>query len=359
MAMLMAVAAIGLSGFRDMTGTSSNDSQDQAPNSKNLAQGSKEPYPNLASVPKVPDNAITKADREKLAQSLIADRQNAQYTDEQLRAGQNMTAVAPPPEQKAAPAVKVTVPAAEPKVSGVAKPAPVPAVAAAPVKQETLPPVTPAPKMAAAAPVAPAPTAGQTAAAPPAEKKKADKAKKKKEAGVKRGAEKVPEESSLHAPTLGAMPEGEAARNPPPPRNTRQAKSRPAPRSEEIATAEPSRSDAETAKPRGNVTVQAVEIGFSPGPFRARILPADRHELVEIAKMVAHNNGRVRIVGYGGAPARGDREQREFQSFNAALDNAKAVGVELAKLGVPASRIDIETKANVNSADKAEVFVEY
>ena len=76
-------------------------------------------------------------------------------------------------------------------------------------------------------------------------------------------------------------------------------------------------------------------------------------------KLAERNHARVRVVGYGGAPAAGDLAQREFQSFNAALDNAKAVGIELAKLGVPPSRIDIETVANVNSSDRAEVFVEY
>ncbi|MGH6980628.1 MAG: OmpA family protein, partial [Stellaceae bacterium] len=90
-----------------------------------------------------------------------------------------------------------------------------------------------------------------------------------------------------------------------------------------------------------------------------RLTSADKNRLAEIAKMVTHNNSRVRIVGYGVAAATGDAAQREFQSFDAALDNAKAVGIELAKMGVPASRIDIETARGANSSDRAEVFVEY
>jgi hypothetical protein len=390
-AMLMAVAAIGLGGcsemkssgvdpidwYRDLSGISADDTKDQAPNSKNLAEGSKEPYPNLASVPKLPDNAITKADREKIAQSLVADRQNAQYTDEQLHAGQNMAAIPPPspePRVAAGPASKPAAPTPVPASKVAAAPASAPKIATAPVKQEVLPPpAAPAPKVATASPqVPPEPKMAQTASAPQvaqttpprpqaAPKKKADDAKKK-QATVKRGSEKQPEESALRAPTLGAMPAGEEARTPPPaPSEARHVKTRPArtPRPEELAAAAPSRSDVEAANPRGNAAAQTVEISFAPGPFRARILPAAHKQLVDVAKIVERNNGRVRVVGYGGAPAQGDAAQREFQAFNAALDNAKAVGVELAKLGVPPNRIDIETAANVNSPDRAEVFVEY
>jgi hypothetical protein len=395
MVLLIAGAAICLSGcgdskssgvdpiewYRDLNGDSKNDLKDKAAaNSKNLEQGGKVPYPNLASVPKEPDNAITKIDRDKMAQSLISDRANAQYTDEQLRAGQNLQAVAaPPPEVTVAPSpntatASATAPpaaaqvasakqpsaAAAPAVAVAPPPAPsaMPKVAAAPaqpVKQQPLPPVAPTPKaqQMAAIPSAAEPT--DTAPSPP---KKGD-AKKKE---VKRGSEQPPEESSLRSPTISAMPKGEEAQEPPPsPVDTPSGPKRTVRSShaEEVAAATPSRGDVDPGKSQRSGG-QTVEIKFTPGPSRGQILEGERNRLVQVARLVErNNNARVRIVGYAGAPAQGDRAQREFQSFNAALDNAKAVGIELAKLGVPPSRIDIETKANASSADRAEIFVQY
>jgi outer membrane protein OmpA-like peptidoglycan-associated protein len=314
--MALGVAALALGGcssmkdsgmdpiewYRDLSGESAHDVQDKAAaNSENLKEGNKEPYPNLASVPPVPDTAISKADRDKLAQSLIADRQNAQYTDQQLRAGQNMAAVPPPAAVTAAAAQAAT-------------PAPV-----APVKQQAL-----------ATPAKPA--------------------KPKKHTQAKRGSEPPPRESSLKPPPIGAMPQGEQAQAPPPaPPGTPTS----TPRSEEVANAVP---------PVGgerNIVVRAAQINFSPGPFRARIPEADRKQLEEVAQRAIANNARIRVVGHGGAAAQGDLSQREFQSFDAALDNAKAVALVLTKMGVPASQIDVETAANVNSTDAAEVFLEY
>jgi hypothetical protein len=116
--------------------------------------------------------------------------------------------------------------------------------------------------------------------------------------------------------------------------------------------------DDEALRPHA-VTGPVAEIKFAPPPFRARILPAGEKRLAEVARMAQQQNIRIRVVGYGAAPSNADRQRREFQSFNAALDNAKAVGIELAKLGVPSDRIDIETSTDVNAADHADVFVEY
>jgi len=84
--------------WRDLTGVSRNDPDpDTTPNTKNLAAGEASDYPNLATVPPPPERALTAAEREKLTQSLIADRTNARHTDEQLRAGFSPVAAAPPP----------------------------------------------------------------------------------------------------------------------------------------------------------------------------------------------------------------------------------------------------------------------
>ena len=77
-----------IEGYRHLTGASKNDPDPATtPNTQNLAAGEKSPYPNLATVPPPPTQALTTAELDKLTQSLIADRKNAKYTSEQLQAG--------------------------------------------------------------------------------------------------------------------------------------------------------------------------------------------------------------------------------------------------------------------------------
>src|SRR5215470_10130095 len=99
LALLFGLAACNpIDTWRDFTGVSRNDPDpDTTPNTKNLAAGAASDYPNLATVPAPPVRALTSAEREKLTQSLIADRANARHTDEQLRAGFPSLAAPPPP----------------------------------------------------------------------------------------------------------------------------------------------------------------------------------------------------------------------------------------------------------------------
>src|SRR4051812_40853746 len=92
---------------------------------------SNEPYPNLAAVPARP-NPPSLAERQRVSSGLVADRNNAQYSEEVLR-----NPLAPPPGQLAAtPALPPLPPrpaaptAAEQPVAAV-PPAPVPPAAAA------------------------------------------------------------------------------------------------------------------------------------------------------------------------------------------------------------------------------------
>src|SRR5438067_4807247 len=65
--------------WRSLSGVDKNDPDPQtAPFTGNLAAGEAAPYPNLASVPPPPTRATTTAEREKLTQSLIADRNAAE-----------------------------------------------------------------------------------------------------------------------------------------------------------------------------------------------------------------------------------------------------------------------------------------
>ena len=100
-----------------------------ATNAQNLQKGSQEPYPNLASVPPPPTNALSAADRDRLRNSLSADQANAKYVE-------NNDAYQPvPPTDAPSPAA--------------AKPVPIPSTPAAAAPAPT-PTPTPTPPVAAA-----------------------------------------------------------------------------------------------------------------------------------------------------------------------------------------------------------------
>src|SRR5215831_9110818 len=106
-AVLALIACSPVETWRDWTGASKNDPDPEtARNTQNLAAGEAADYPNLATVPPPPNRALTAAEREKLTQSLIADRTNAKYSDERLRAGfPTVSAPAPPPPPPPPPPV--------------------------------------------------------------------------------------------------------------------------------------------------------------------------------------------------------------------------------------------------------------
>ena len=312
---------------------------------------------------------MSKIDRDKLAKDLIADRQNAKYTDEQLAAGQKPSTVALPERAVAQeqPAPPAAAPGSDQPAAAPPPPRPTaenlppqtaaapPSATAAPATQSVAtatsskPSAKPKPTRTAMNPPAPASdTASSAAAGKPTATTRSPK----------RGAETPPQESSMTPPSPRPMPQGDTLRQAPP------SPVAAAPSGQQVATADPGAAVVASPRPqsrpgRNAVSVQAAEIRFSPGPFRGKILPSDRSQLAQVAQLAKQNNARIRVVGYGGAAAGGDLTQREFQSFDAALDNAKAVAVALTTMGVPAGTIDVETVAQVNARDRAEVFVEY
>lgn len=160
------LSATALSLF-SLSGCSTLDSLDptglisRAPANSKTA-GSDQAFPNLGSVPARPP-APQRADREGVARTLTADRQNAQYTDEVFR--RTPEAPPPPPASTSAPT------SASAPTSGSAPtsaPAPLPAPPVPPVATAPPPPPPPATAPVAALPSAsPAPQAGQVAAALP------------------------------------------------------------------------------------------------------------------------------------------------------------------------------------------------
>src|SRR5690242_11824753 len=75
LAVALAACPPVIEGWREMSGVAQNDPDPvNAPFAQNLADAEAAPYPNLASVPPPPTRATTAGERQKLAESLIADR---------------------------------------------------------------------------------------------------------------------------------------------------------------------------------------------------------------------------------------------------------------------------------------------
>jgi outer membrane protein OmpA-like peptidoglycan-associated protein len=332
--------------FRGASGASKNDASDQGQrNAENLAAGSQEPYPNLSTVPAVPDQAMSRVDLDKLQKGLVADRAHAKYSETQLSEGHGV-----PP-----------IPGSEPQVA-------------------LAPPLTSAPSGTGAAPAQP------RAHPPPA-----------------KGSEAPPQESPLTSPTIGNLPQGQLPRAAPPPPPGAPAGAARGP-SGVPADAErgPSGVPGVTASPAGappTVVIAPPPLpppAISPEELAAVALPPqvapqrrtaamgglaaretvriafagdgtdlsaeDQKRLAAVAGRQKQGDDAVRVIGYGGAGSGADAAQQKLQSFGTALDRANAVAAALTKLGVPAGRITVQTAppaaGNGTAAGQVAVLLE-
>ena len=360
----LAIAALllGLGGcnpvetYRHWTGISENDpNPTTTPNTKNLAAGDATSYPNLATVPPPPTQALTTADLNKLTQNLIADRANAKYTSENLQAKFD-EAAAPPPPPPPAPA------------AGEAKPAgPPPAVPGSAPVPGAPPAAAPGPAQTAAAQTA-------TGAASPSASTGGAAAKGARKSG--QPPEPGPMESSLQPPQIGALPQpGQNQPAPPPPHQLStpaasnpanatapgahlpaapaaapmpaaigSAKFQPAPPVPNLPPPVPIRTATATgagkpAKPPPPTVAyaQVADIAFSGDS--TSLSDADRQTLGKILPRYREKPGPVRVVGYAGV---GSGAAQQLNSYRTALDRAQAVAAALTKAGIPADKIQVE-----------------
>jgi len=310
--------------WRDWTGASKNDPDPETtPNTRNLAAGDASDYPNLATVPPPPNRALTAAEREKLTQSLIADRTNAKYSDEKLRAGfPAVAAAAPPPPPPPVPEPTDAAPAT-------------PAAGAAPPEAAPTPTATsggapvPGPDAATASDTA----SGKTAAAPVR--------------GVRKSGEPPeppPMESSLGVPQVRSTPRPEQVQSAQPPP--------PLPVLPPLAT---------SGKPGQRAPAPVVGTPIAEIKFAAEStgLSEDGRRAVEnVVPLYQQNPGRVRIVGYAGA---GSGAAEQLNSFRTALDRAQAVAAALTQAGIPADKIAVEAAPSDAGwvESRAEVLLEH
>lgn len=349
---LVAAIAPGLGGcswgdanpiewYRHASGVDKNDLTDKDQrNQVNLEAGGQEPYPNLGTVPGPPDRAMSTVDLEKLQQGLVADRKNAQYSDEELRQGHDV----PPLPGQAPPASAVL---AQNTAAGSGQ-----AAGAAPAASGAVP----APVQAAAPPHG-APTKGSAA---------------------------PPQESSLASPSVRSVPEGQMpTAAPPPPTGVQPAQQqapqlRPAPQQQAALPASPPAAPPPAALvPRpepavepavmrpsqgrhATVTLEAAEIGF--GADGRTLSAEDRQRLSEVAKMQKEGGGSLRIIAYGRGGYGADAAREQLESFGEALDRANLVAQALTKLGVPANRITVQAAPEQVAggvAGQAEILLDY
>ena len=393
--------------WRDLTGVSRNDPDpDTTPNTKNLAAGETSDYPNLATVPPPPERALTAAEREKLTQSLIADRTNARHTDEQLRAGFSPVAAAPPPPPGAPGAQPEQVAAAPPPSPTPVPSAPVAAPHAEPARNgaaaekpaKLLPSLSAEPASASAATAVG--SAGEKSALPLAGAPRTARAGGKTPAEPGQGLRKQgeppepgPMESNLVVPQARATPAPEQIQPAPPPPQLPptpkvavtptpmpgglaaggalapmplpEARSsagyEPPPASPEVPPVPPARAAAAGpekggAKPPARVGTPVAEIQF--GTDSTTLTDKDRQTLETVLPAYQQNPGKVRIVGYAGA---GSGAVEQLNSYRTALDRAQAVASALTKAGIPSDKIQVEAAPQGENAgeSRAEVLLEH
>jgi len=368
-ALLLGLGACNpIEGYRHLTGASKNDPDPATtPNTQNLAAGEKAPYPNLATVPPPPTQALTTAELDKLTQSLIADRKNAKYTSERLQAGFDESAGPPPPPP----------------------PPPAPAAATAPSGAGESPAAaTSGPKTATAPSVAGTPpTPGQVASATQAA---AEKGPRK----TGEPPEPGPMESSLQSPQISSLPEPQQSQPPPPPppllrmpaasagagkppaahlpappltapmpAAIASAEFQPPPPPPVLPPAAATRTAASTGSgksgkqpPAAPVDMRVAQINFAADSIT--LSDADRQSLGAIVPLYRRDPGKVRVVGYTGV---GNTADQQLNGFQAALDRAQAVAAALAKAGIPRDKILVEAApaGEDSGQSRAEVLLEH
>jgi len=315
----MLMASLGLTGcdvpdwanpvewYRDVSGASQDDPKADARNTQNLQKGSEDDYPSLSSVPSPPTNALSAADREKLRNSLAADRANAKYVE-----GNDQYVAAPPKD-----------------------------VPSPPLNAPETPPTQAAPAASVQATPVPPPSPPSSAASQPA-----------------RGGQAPPQESSLSPPTVRSVPQGETPRPAPPPPTgapTRvQTQQQPPPSAPPQTAALPPPSlpptlPAQPAYPPSAYQGAALPsgIGVTLGSIQftgnsTRLSPDMLDQVREVAALRQQNGGgTIRVTAYSDPEGEQDTMGPQLRSFDVALDRARAVGAALTRNGVPVSAVEI------------------
>lgn len=296
-----------------MSGVDKNDPDPQsAPFTGNMAKAETGDYPNVGTVPPPPTRASTAAERQKLTDTLVAERESARA---------NTAATAPGPI--------------------------------------VAPPMPPPPSYPEGMTPAPAPPPARVAEASDPSK---STGKNRPESGRRKQGEPPepgPRDTNLETPELASLPAPEAVRTPPPPPKLASApapastaplqpppaivaagKPEPAPPLPPPAMAPMPPPPSLPNKPAANRPPSGATLATIAMPSSAAAPDPRERELIErIAGLYKQRPDTLRIVAYAGTPPPG---ADPLDSYRAALDRAQAVAKVLADGGIPTARIHTE-----------------
>jgi hypothetical protein len=316
-----------IDAWRSLSGIDKNDPNPQtSPFAGNMAAAEAEPYPNLASFPPLPTRTTNTAERQKLTQSLIADRGALAAASGFASPVSGPTATRGVPAETAAP----TMP------SGIASANP--------------PPASPG----SGPPGKTALNSAQSGRRPTGEP-----------------PEPGPRDSSLQMPDVRSVPEPEAAQ-PPPPSPALPAVPRPAPASQlppaALASAIPQPAPPEpvlapvtpppaaAAKPAPKrpdaatvATLDIRSVGGAPGG-------QDRAQIDRVATLYKESPRNVRVIAYSAATIGGGDP---LDSYHVALERAQAVAKALADAGIPAGRIQTQATPAAGAQATGRVEIQF
>lgn len=292
-------------------------------------------YPDLADVPegaeatkaaeKAPE---AQAQREQLASGLVADREQAKYTDEELRGGK-VAALSPPrPQPPAPPRSEEPVAPAAPEpvvpqapVAQVSPPAPAPVRAPAPTP--ALPPVSPPPSAIPLTPQAPRSVPPRTAAAAPVQTATAYSTTTFQPSR----AQPLPADLAASLPAGVAQRYQETLRQPVP--------------------GVPAGLPAPVLGGRAGGAY--VSIPFASGS--SRLSSGDQRTIAQVARAAKGGFSRIRVVGHASSSASSQSEsQRLLANWEVSQARATAVADELVRQGVDVARIVIEAVGDSQAA---------
>lgn len=294
------LAALGgcspIETYRAWNGIAQNDPDPAiSPFVHNMAAAYDEPYPNLATVPPPPTTETSAAEREKLTQSLIADRQKAAENAVPATLPPAGGAPVGPPgvalaSKRAAPPVPLEARAGHAAAARTAVAPPqdstlrMPRIASLPQPQVPQPP-PPAPQLAAI-PVPPPVAISPAAIA---------------------GAAPIPPPAQPTLPTIAP---------PPPP---------------------PSLENAKNTAPAAPAPVIVARLDLRSAGTGG----AEQAQIAHVAALYKEKPGAVRVVAYAAAPVHGGDP---LASYQAALDRARGVKNALVAAGIPPGKISTEAK---------------
>ena len=293
-------------------------------------------YPDLADVPegaeatkaaeKAPE---AQAGREQLASGLVADREQAKYTDEELRGGK-VAALSPPRPQPPAPprSEEPVAPAAPEPVAPQAPAAqvspPAPAPVRAPAPASGLTPASPSPSATPLTPQAPRSLPPRTAAAAPVQTATAYSTTTFQPSR----AQPLPADLAASLPAGVAQRYQETLRQPVPG----------APAGVPVAPVL-----------GGRAGGAYVSIPFASGS--SQLSSGDQRTIAQLARAAKGGFSRIRVVGHASSSASSQSEsQRLLANWEVSQARATAVADELVRQGVDVARIVIEAVGDSQAA---------